>query len=88
MRQYYQLNVPKVLVYASLEDVDPNGLGQNKREKGSFTSEGTNWMFSFDGYGKLMGFQNNTFSTAICDFLDRASRKLVWIKVWDSSLVL
>ena len=26
IRQYYQLNVPRVLVYAAMEDVDPNGL--------------------------------------------------------------
>ena len=78
IRQYYQLNVPRVLVYAAMEDVDPNGLEyRTVEEKASFTSEGTN--------DKLMGFQNSTFPIAICSCLDRAGRKLVWIKVWDSN---
>ena len=71
IRQYRQLNVPRALVYAAMEDVDPNGLEhrtvgkKSKREKGSFTSEGANWVFSFDGHDKLMGFQNSTFPIAI-----------------------
>ena len=74
-----------------MEDVDPNGLEyrtigkKSKREKGSFTSEGANWVFSFDGHDKLMGFQNSTFPIAIYSCLETASRKLVWIKVWDSN---
>ena len=87
IRQYHQL---KALVYAALEDVDPNGLEyrtvgkKSKTEKGSFTSEGDNWVFSFDGHDKLMGFQNSTFPIAIYSCLDTASRKLVWIKMWYS----
>ena len=61
---------------------------KSNRKKGSFTSEGDNWVFSFDGHVKLMDFQNSSFPytiTAIYGCLDRTSRKLVWIKVWDSN---
>ena len=50
---------------------------------GSFTSERTNWVFHFDGLDKSMGFQNNTFPIAIYGCLDTARRKFVWIKVLD-----
>ena len=91
IRQYHQLNVPRALVYAAMEDVDTNGFEyitfeeKSKREKGSFTSEGANWVFSLDGHNKLMGFQNSTFPITIYGCLDTASRNLVWIKVWDSN---
>ena len=71
IRQYHQLNVPRALVYAAMEDVDLNGLEygtvgkKSKREEGSFTSEGANLVFSFDGHVKLMGFQNSTFPITI-----------------------
>ena len=74
-----------------MEDVNPNGLEyrtfgkKSKREKGNFTSEGANWVFSFDSHDKLMGFQNSTFLIAIYGCLDTASRKLVRIKMWDSN---
>ena len=61
-------------------------LGEkSKREKWNFKSEGTSWVFSFDDHDKLMGFQNSTFPIAIYGCLNTASRKLVWIKVWDSN---
>ena len=75
-----------------MDNADPNGLEyktvskkKNKREKGSLTSEGVNWVFSFDDHYKLMGFQNSTFPIAIYSCLNTASRKLVWIKMWDSN---
>ena len=91
IRQHRHFNVPRSLVYAAMEVVDPNGLEyrtireKNKREKGSFTSEGNSWVLSFDGLDKLMGFHNSTFLIAIFGFLDTASRKLVWINMWDSN---
>ena len=48
-------------------------------------SEVANLFFFFDVHDKLMGFQSSTFSIAIYGCLDTASRKLVWIKVWNSS---
>ena len=48
MRHYYQLNVPRALVYTVMEDVDSHCLEyrtveeKSKRKKGSFTSEGGN----------------------------------------------
>ena len=62
MRHYYQLNVPRALVYTVMEDVDSHCLEyrtvgeKSKRKKGSFTSEGGNWVFSFDGHDKLLVF--------------------------------
>ena len=38
-----------------MEDADRNGL---EYKKGSFTSEGANLVFSFDGHDKLMVFLN------------------------------
>ena len=72
IRWYHQLNVPRALVHAVMEDDDPNG---------SFTSQGAYWVLFFDGHDKLMGFQNSTFPIAIYGYLNAASRKLVWIKV-------
>lgn len=56
--QYHQLNFPEALVYAVMEDVNPNVLkywtvGGRKR---IFSSEKTSWVFFFDGNVKLMGF--------------------------------
>ena len=58
---------------------------KSKTEKGSFTFEGVNLVFSFDGHVKLMGFQNSTFATIIYGRLDTASLLLGWIKVWHSN---
>ena len=42
-----------------MEDADRNDLEyKTKNKKGSFTSEGANLMFSFDGHDKLMVFLN------------------------------
>ena len=34
---------------------------RQKKEKGTFTAVGPNWVASFDGHDKLMGFQKSTF---------------------------
>ena len=70
-RQHHQLNVPRALIYAAMEDIlglkkqksyweNCRTIGKkSKIEKGSFTSKGTSWVFSFDGHDKLMGFQSS-----------------------------
>ena len=69
-----------------MEDIVTNCLKystvgkKSKRENVSFSSEGANWVFSFDNHVKFMGPQNGTFPIAIY-----SCRKLVWIKVWDSN---
>ena len=66
-----------------MEDVDPydveyRTVGKRSiREKGSFTSSGADWVFSFDGHIKLMGLVNSNFPIAIYGYLDTAGRKLV-----------
>ena len=90
IRQLYELNVPRGLVYDVMYHLDPRGLeerapGGKKRRKGHFVSEGSNWVHSLDGHSKLMGFQNNTFPITVYGCIDTASRKLLWAKVWSKN---
>ena len=63
------------------------GVGAKKarQKKGNFFSKGPNWVHSLDGHDKLMGFQNSTFPLAIYGCLDTASRKLLWLRVWNKN---
>ena len=70
-------------------DVDPEGLkarggigAKKKRRKGNFTSKGPNWVHSFDGHDKMMGYQNSTFPLAVYGWIDTASRKVLWLRIW------
>ena len=47
IRHYHQLNVPRALVHAVMEDDDPDA---------NFTPERANCVLFFDGHDKLMGF--------------------------------
>ena len=42
-------------------------------------------MHLMDGHDKLMGYQNSTFPLAIYGSIDTASRKILWLKIWDSN---
>lgn len=87
IRQEHLLNVPRDLVYAVMQQMDPEGLEsravgvKNKKKKQPFRTRGPNWVHSVDGHNKLMGFQNDTFPLAICGSIDTASRKLLWLRV-------
>ena len=78
IRQEHGLNVPRDLVEALICDLDPEGLeacggvGTKKkhREKGVFTTKGSNWVCSLDGHDKLMGYQNSTFPLAVYGCID------------------
>ena len=60
-----------------------DNLGMKKpKEKGTFISDGPNWVMSLDARDKRMDFQKNTFPITIYGSIDTASRKLLWIKVW------
>ena len=90
VRLRYGLSTPRNWVYDVTTDVDPEGLenrrpGAKTKKKGAFHSPGPNWVFSLDGHDNLMGFQNSTFPIAIYGCIDTASRKLIWIKVWNSN---
>ena len=58
LRQVYDLNVPRDLVYAVMYDVDPDALAERapqykkKKAKGNFISRGPNWVHSLDGHDK------------------------------------
>ena len=91
IRQVYDLNVPRDVVYAVMYDVDSDALERRapqfkkKKEKGHFTSRGPNSVHSLDGHDKLMGYQNWTFPIAIYGCIDTCSRKVLWAKVWASN---
>lgn len=72
-----------------MADVDIEGLQTrapvsiiNKRKKGNSTYMGPNWVHSFDGHDKLMGYQNSTFPLAVYGSINTASRKILWLRVW------
>ena len=62
LRQEHELNVPRDLVYAVIQEVDPEdletrggvGIGRQKK-KGKYTTTGPNFVHSLDGHNKLMG---------------------------------
>ncbi|XP_028413083.1 uncharacterized protein LOC114541051 [Dendronephthya gigantea] len=92
IRQDYNLKVPRNLVHAVMFDVDPDGLEARnpnarweRRPKGNYTTKGTNFVHSMDGHDKLMGYQNSTFPLAIYGAIDTASRKILWLRIWDSN---
>ena len=89
LRQEHELKVPRDLVYVVMQDVDPEelqakgGVGNPKqKEKGKYTTKGPNFVHSFDGHDKLLGYQNSTFPLAIYGRIDTASRKILWLKIW------
>lgn len=92
LRQEHDLKVPRDLVHAVMYDVDPEGLEARggvglgkKKVKGTFTTNGPNWVHSLDGHDKLMGYQNSTYPLAIYGCLDTASRKILWLRIWTSN---
>ena len=72
LRQEHELKVPCDLVYAVMQDVDPEGL-QARGDVGNTKQI------------KLMGNQNSTFPLAIYGCIDTASRKSLWLKIWVSN---
>ena len=91
LRQEHGINVRRDLVYATMQELDPEGLERrkvgikNKKRKECFTTRGPNWVHSVDGHNKLMGFQSDTFPLAIYGSVDTASRKLLWLRVWTTN---
>ena len=91
IRQKYQLKVPRDMVHAIMYELDEDSLlarrpgAKKKKQKGHFATPGPNWTYSLDGHDKLMGFQNSTFPLAIYGCIDTASRKLMWLKTWNTN---
>jgi hypothetical protein len=77
LRQEHDINVPRDLVYAKMQELDPEGLEsrkvaiKNKKRKECFTTRGPNWVHSLDGHNKLMGFQSDTFPLLFMAVLTR-----------------
>ena len=67
------------------EELEKRRLGNKKKAKGHFTTKGPNWVWSLDGHDKLMGYQNSTFPLAIYGCIDTASRKILWLTVWNTN---
>ena len=89
IRQEYNLFVPRDAVHNIMYELDPEGLEsrgdigkKQRRKKGSFTSNGQNWVHSLDGHDKLMGFRNSTFPLAVYGCIDTSSRKILWLRIW------
>lgn len=66
LRQEYDLNVIRDQVYHVMSYLDPEGVearmgigAGKKRQKGNFTTRGSNWVHSLDGHDKLSGYQNS-----------------------------
>lgn len=91
IRQKYHLKVPRDMVHAIMSDVDQDGLAARRpgakaeKQRGHFTTPGPNWTYSLDGHDKLMGYQNSTFPLAIYGCIDTASRKLMWLRIWNTN---
>ena len=58
---------------------------RKKKENCHFTTKGPNWVFSVDGHDKLMGYQNSTFPLAIYGCIDTASRKIMFLRIWNTN---
>lgn len=92
LRIEHKIFVPRKLVTDVVWDLDPEGvISRNvtkkvkRAKKKPFVSEGPGWTFSLDGHDKLMGFQNSTFPIAVYGCLDSFSRRIMFLKVWDSN---
>ena len=90
LRLKYDIKVPRDRVYDMMFEIDPQGLEERrpmakKAKKGDFVSRGPDWVHSLDGHDKMMGYQNWTFPLAVYGSIDTCSRKLLWIKVWDTN---
>ena len=76
-----------------MHDLDPEGREargvdaklKGRKAKGHFTTKGSNFVHSVDGHDKLMGYQNSMYPLAIYGCMDRASRKLLWLRIWVSN---
>ena len=90
-RQVDGLNVTRDQGYAAMTDVNTYELENRKlilkkeRKKGAISSVGPNWTRSMDRHDKLMGYRNCTFSLEMYKCMDRASRKLLFIRAWASN---
>ena len=58
---------------------------KGKKEKGTFSAAGPNWIVSLDDLNKFMSFQKSTFLLATYGCIDSTSRKILFIKVWTSN---
>eukprot|EP00794_Sanderia_malayensis_P013426 gene13426-14806_t len=90
IRQKHGILAPRDVVHDVMYDLDPEGLrdrapGKKRKQKGSFTSMGSNWVHSVDGHDKMMGYQNSTFPLAIYGCMDTCSRKMLWLRAWTTN---
>ena len=68
LRQEHELNVPRDLVYAVMQEVDLEGLetrggvgNGRQKKKGKYTTRGPNFVHSLDGHDKLMATKTAHF---------------------------
>lgn len=91
IRQKYAMKIPRDAIHNIMYEIDPDMLNERRpgtkkeRKRKNFISNGPNWVLSLDGHDKLMGYQNWTFPLAIYGCMDTASRKLLWLHIWDTN---
>ena len=80
LRTEHDIKVPRDVVHNVMHYLDPDGIGnrkvseKRKKKKQPFVSDGPDWVNSFHGHDKLMGYQNWTFPVALYGCLDTFSR--------------
>lgn len=91
LRQKHGLKIPRDRVYDIMYDEDKALLearrpgSKKKKKKINFITKGSDWVYSLDGHDKLMGYQNSTFPLAIYGCLDTSSRKIIFLRVWNTN---
>uniref|UniRef100_T1IL45 Integrase core domain-containing protein n=1 Tax=Strigamia maritima TaxID=126957 RepID=T1IL45_STRMM len=87
LRNEENLFVARNDVYLAMNLIAPEYLEErqliNKRKKfrkRTFTSKGSNFVWSLDGHDKLMGRNKAQFPLAIHGCVDTFSRKILWLK--------
>ena len=87
IRQKYELNVPRHLVYAVMYDLDSEGLetrgvgAKGRQPRGHLTTKGPNLFHSVDGLDELMGYQSSNYPFTIYGYID------IWVSNSDPLLI-
>ena len=91
LRTEHNIKVPRHVVHNVIRYLNPDGIEnrkvskKRKKKKQPFVSDGPDWVYSFDGHDKLMGYQNWTFPVVVYGCLDTFSHHMRFIFVWNSN---
>ena len=92
LTQEHELKVPRDKIDAVLYNVDREGLevrsdvwSGKKKVKGTFATNGPNWVLPLDGHDNRMGYYNSACQLAIYGCLGTANTKIMWLRIWTSN---